>query len=217
MTGLRRDPGADARAAQIAGMEVTSIGPRVADGLDLIPSWSTRRIAWRTFRTAPVLSAALRRRPDRGRRRSGAKAELRFEPGRRCTGCSSSRSRRSEPADPGALQRRAFASRADPGQGRRCRRAPGEARNAVVMFVEGEEIEECSRRARHRRDGAAADAGTGAGLRPASHGPRGVRRGQRGAPRRQRGAASLFYQEYRARPRGARRPKRRGAAKPINE
>ena len=37
LTGLRRDPGAEARAAQIEGLEVTSIDPRVADGLELIP------------------------------------------------------------------------------------------------------------------------------------------------------------------------------------
>lgn len=39
LTGLRRDPGAAARAAQIAGQEVTSIGPNVADGLELIPAF----------------------------------------------------------------------------------------------------------------------------------------------------------------------------------
>jgi len=39
LTGLRRDPGAEARAAQIAGREVTSISSSVADGLELIPAF----------------------------------------------------------------------------------------------------------------------------------------------------------------------------------
>jgi hypothetical protein len=39
LTGLRRDPGADARSAQVAGREVTSIGPKVAAGLELIPAF----------------------------------------------------------------------------------------------------------------------------------------------------------------------------------
>jgi hypothetical protein len=39
LTGLRRDPGAEAREAQIAGREVASIGPKLADGLELIPAF----------------------------------------------------------------------------------------------------------------------------------------------------------------------------------
>lgn len=39
LTGLRRDPGAEAREAQIAGRAVTSIGPRVAGALELIPAF----------------------------------------------------------------------------------------------------------------------------------------------------------------------------------
>lgn len=39
LTGLRRDPGADAREAQIAGRGVTTMSPKVADGLDLIPAF----------------------------------------------------------------------------------------------------------------------------------------------------------------------------------
>ncbi|WP_129779995.1 exo-rhamnogalacturonan lyase family protein [Peristeroidobacter soli] len=39
LTGLRRDPGIEARQAQIAGREVKSIGPRVAEGLELIPAF----------------------------------------------------------------------------------------------------------------------------------------------------------------------------------
>ncbi len=39
LTGLRRDPGLEARQAQIAGREVLSIDSRVADGLELIPAF----------------------------------------------------------------------------------------------------------------------------------------------------------------------------------
>nr|WP_298721713.1 hypothetical protein [uncultured Steroidobacter sp.] len=39
LTGLRRDPGAEARAAQIAGRAVASIEPGVAGGLELIPAF----------------------------------------------------------------------------------------------------------------------------------------------------------------------------------
>lgn len=39
LTGVRRDPGRDAREAQIEGREVTAIAPRVVGGLDLIPAF----------------------------------------------------------------------------------------------------------------------------------------------------------------------------------
>ena len=39
LTGLRRDPGASAREAQVAGQAVTAITPNVAGGLELIPAF----------------------------------------------------------------------------------------------------------------------------------------------------------------------------------
>lgn len=60
LTGLRRDPGAGARQAQIAGAAVTSMAPNVASGLDLIPAfgdWTLTQASADAFqirkRTAP--------------------------------------------------------------------------------------------------------------------------------------------------------------------
>lgn len=75
LTGLRRDPGANAREAQIAGRAVTSIGPNVASLLELIPAFGD----W-TLLQPTADSFQIRKRTaaghawldsDRGRRASG--------------------------------------------------------------------------------------------------------------------------------------------------
>ena len=75
LTGLRRDPGAGARAAQIAGHAVPAIAPRVKDDLDLIPAFGD----W-TLLQATADSFVIRKRTrdgyswldsDRGRRAPG--------------------------------------------------------------------------------------------------------------------------------------------------
>jgi hypothetical protein len=75
LTGLRRDPGAAAREAQIAGRAVPTIAPAIGEGLDLIPAFGD----W-TLLQANADSFVIRKRTreghgwldaDRGRRAAG--------------------------------------------------------------------------------------------------------------------------------------------------
>ena len=75
LTGLRRDPGKEARDAQVAGRAVGTIAPRVSERLDLIPAfgdWSLLQANADSFivrkRTSPGHSWL---ESDRGRRASG--------------------------------------------------------------------------------------------------------------------------------------------------
>ncbi|GFE86780.1 exo-rhamnogalacturonan lyase family protein [Steroidobacter agaridevorans] len=75
LTGLRRDPGAAAREAQIAGREVTSIEPRVAGGLELIPAFGDWTLLQTTADSFQIRKRTAARHAwldsSRGRRASG--------------------------------------------------------------------------------------------------------------------------------------------------
>lgn len=75
LTGLRRDPGVDAREAQIAGREVTSIETRVAEGLELIPAFGDWTLVQPTADSFQVRKRTAARHAwldsSRGRRASG--------------------------------------------------------------------------------------------------------------------------------------------------